>query len=135
MNDLPSNAIGHSTDHEPQVQLDDIKVEYHPKSGRPDKHFRFHEYTDARSPTPIVPNQEPWKPFRTRVDFELAELMLETRMNTKQSASLLSLIYCYIKDPESFTITNVRDLQKTWDHARNLKGTGVRNTIAYRFRA
>jgi hypothetical protein len=125
MHELPSNTSGHALDPEAQVQLDDIKVEYHPKSMKPDKFFRFHEYTDVRTPTSDLPNQEPWKPFRTRLDFELADLMLDARMNAKQSASLLSLIHRCIKDPESFTISNVTDLQNAWNHARNLKGTGV----------
>lgn len=125
MNESLSNTGRHAVDPEAQVQLDDIKVEYHPKSRKPDKFFRFHEYTDVRTPTPVVPNQVPWKPFRTRIDFELAELMLDARMNTKQSASLLSLIHRCVKDPESFTIKNTNDLKDTWNHARNLKGTGV----------
>ena len=128
MNELP-NIGSQVIDPEAQVQLDDIKIEYHPKSRKPKKYFRFHEYTDAPTPTPIVPDQEPWKPFRTRLDFEVAELMLDARMNTKQSASLLSLIHRCIEDPESFTLTDVRDLQNTWNHARNLKGTGVRSVV------
>lgn len=111
----------------PVPRVDDIKVEYHPKSHKPTKIYRFHEYTD-RHTTPLVsPLSEPWKPFRSRLDFELAELMLDTRMNQKHSAKLLSLIRRAVESPESFTISGTDDLNKIWGHARTTHGTGVRD--------
>lgn len=107
------------------VQLDDIKIEYHPKSGMREKVFRFHDYTDARPAPSHPPDPEPWKPFRTRLDFEIADLLLDTRMNKKQSSRLLSLIHRCIKDPQSFTLSDSDDLDKVWSHARAIKSSGV----------
>lgn len=100
-------------------QLDDIKVEYHLRSGRPTETFRFHEYTDTRPSDDIkIPvNSEPWKPFRSRLDFELAELILDTHMNKSQSTALIALIHRCISDPQSFTLSGYSDLAKVWEQA------------------
>jgi hypothetical protein len=107
------------------LQLDDIKVEYHPKSGKQEKVFRFHQYTDLCPGLSVPPDKEPWKPFHTCLDFEVAELLLDARMNKKQTSRLLSLIHRCIKDPESFTLSNSDELDKVWAHAQASKSSGV----------
>jgi hypothetical protein len=57
--------------------LDDIKVEYHPKSRKPLMTYHIHEYTGWYTSPLISPPPEPWKPFRSHLDFELEELMLD----------------------------------------------------------
>lgn len=112
-------------DFEPQI--DDIKVEFHPKAGHPPKFFRFNDYLGPRH-TPknaTVPNQEPWEPFRSRLDFEIAELMLESHLNTEQSMALLSLFRKVIASPDDFTLSSTRDLERIWTDARKSRATGV----------
>ncbi|KAF8887442.1 hypothetical protein CPB84DRAFT_1816617 [Gymnopilus junonius] len=106
-------------------QVDDIKVEFHPRSGRPTQIFSFDEFQWKRPkarPVPVQP--EPWKPFRTCLDFELAELMLDSNMNSQQSGTLLSLIRRVIEQPGNFTLLNMDDLEKVWNHARKTQATG-----------
>lgn len=107
----------------------DIKIEYHPSSKREPEIFHFEDYkpylpTDDPSNFP-PPNSEPWKPFRSRLDFELAEFMHNAHFNESQSAELISLIQKCVDDPKSFTLTGIKDLKNCWEHARELKATTV----------
>ncbi|KAG1785489.1 uncharacterized protein HD556DRAFT_1314195 [Suillus plorans] len=60
----------------PQHDIDDIKVEYHPNSGRPTKVYHFKDYGRSPGAPPAAPEADPmpWQPFRTCIDFEVAEL-------------------------------------------------------------
>ena len=100
-------------------QLDDIKIEYHPRSGRPTQLFQFNEYMNQlpESNIDIPPDPEPWTPFRSRLDFELAELILDTHMNKNQTNALIALIHQCISEPQSFTLKNESDLSKIWQNA------------------
>ncbi|KAJ3500219.1 hypothetical protein NLJ89_g9890 [Agrocybe chaxingu] len=108
--------------------LDDIKIKHHPASGKPDEYYHFDDYnpkSDIRLKQASIPvDHKPWKPFRTRLDFEIAEIILDTHMNSKQTKTLLSLIRCCIETPEGFTIRNVKDLSDTWTFAHTTKTSG-----------
>lgn len=108
--------------------IDDIKIEFHPKSGRPTKFYRFDDYVaqEGQSTGEKAADPEPWKPFRTRLDFEIAELMLDSHLNAGQSAILLSLIRKAIAQPADFTLSSTDELEKFWTAARETRGTGVR---------
>jgi hypothetical protein len=106
-----------------QPAKDDIRIEYHDKSEIPPKHLSFDEYSfnnsqEKESGRNIQPNAEPWRPFTSRLDFEVAELILETHLNKNQTNSLLSLIRRCINDPMSFSLTNSKDLTAIWEAAR-----------------
>lgn len=117
---------------EGSYQVDDIKIEFHPKSGRPTQFFNFEEFQRQRPrPKPVPGHPEPWKPFRTRLDFEIAELMLDSHMNAQQSGALLSLIRKVIDQPINFTLSSTDDLEKVWDHARKTRAAGVSWTIFF----
>ncbi|KAF8871312.1 hypothetical protein CPB84DRAFT_1903942 [Gymnopilus junonius] len=108
------------------MQIDDIKVEYHPKSHRPTKFYHLDDYAaqEGRPAEEPVTDQEPWKPFRTRLDFEIAELMLDSHLNVGQSSVLLSLIRKAIAQPADFTLSSTDELEKFWTAARETRGTG-----------
>ncbi|KAG1730408.1 uncharacterized protein EDB91DRAFT_1252672 [Suillus paluster] len=55
-----------------QFEVDDIQVRYHPNSGCPTQVYHFEDYRcgpGAPAAPPKV-DPEPWRPFRTRIDFE-----------------------------------------------------------------
>ena len=107
-------------------EKDDIRIEYHPKSKKATKTFRFEDYNShIRKDLHIPIDTEPWKPFRSRLDYEVAALIHETHMNNSQTKTLLELIHRCIKDPGSFTIDGATDLGKIWDHARSSRASGV----------
>lgn len=66
---------------------------------------------------PADANRKPWAPFRTRLDFELSELMLEAALNRQQISKLISLIHrsqAQEEEDEGITIKSVSDLEATW---------------------
>ncbi|TFK20674.1 hypothetical protein FA15DRAFT_719445, partial [Coprinopsis marcescibilis] len=105
---------------------DQIRIEYHPRSQMPPQVMTSDEYLD-RIPTSndFPPNTEPWRPFRTRLDFELASFMQDNNLNQPQKARLLTLIREAIEKPRSFTIEDSRDLENIWTAARASAGKGL----------
>lgn len=108
---------GLGTDYDDTSSLDgDIKVEYHPNSGHECKTFTFEEFqhtlTEARNTHPADP--EPWLPFKTRQDFEFAEIALGTGMSRDQINALIRLFRkCLEIGKESFTFLNYDDMHNT----------------------
>ncbi|KAG2092954.1 uncharacterized protein F5147DRAFT_747983 [Suillus discolor] len=75
-------------------ELDDIKVKYHPHSELPSTVHHFSDFSCSCSSEDQVPrNNSPWEPFRTRLDFEVAEIALEAAMTEEQTNQLLDLIH------------------------------------------
>ncbi|KAG1726527.1 uncharacterized protein EDB91DRAFT_1239637 [Suillus paluster] len=100
-----------------QPEVDDIQIWYHPNSGRPMQVHRFEDYRCGPG-APVVPptiDPEPWRPFRNRIDFEVAELAHEAALTHEQIDQLIGLIHrsrC-----ELFTLRNHKDMQDMWDAA------------------
>uniref|UniRef100_A0A8H7XUW4 Uncharacterized protein n=1 Tax=Psilocybe cubensis TaxID=181762 RepID=A0A8H7XUW4_PSICU len=93
----------------------------------PPKFIPTHQYNPnsyQTSPTPHSTSTNPWHPFRTRLDFEVAELALSSHMNRQQKQILLTLIDRIKEKPEQFTIDSVSELEKTWELARSYRSTG-----------
>jgi hypothetical protein len=61
---------------------------------------------------PIDPT--PWKPFRTRLDFEIAEFCELAMLNKEMTKTLLSLIRQCGENIKEFTITTQTELEKLW---------------------
>ncbi|KAF7967708.1 hypothetical protein HWV62_33335 [Athelia sp. TMB] len=104
-----------------ETRKDDIRTEYHPKTGCAACVAHFDEYgrEETTSSTRSI-DETPWAPFfRTRLDFELAEVMQEAALNREQISRLISLIHQarLHKDGEGFTITSYSDLKSSWDNA------------------
>lgn len=75
-----------------------IKIEYRPSSGKQSEVVTLEDFVRATpldSTHPIDP--EPWAPFRTRQDFEFAELALETGMSKAKVNALIKLFHKCIK--------------------------------------
>ena len=113
-------------------QNDDIKIVYHPHSGKPDEIFHLDDYNSSLPrPTNIPMEEKPWRPFRTRTDFEIAELILATHMNKDQTTNFLKLLHEIADDPKCFTIANKKDLDNTWEGARSYHASGVSAHIQF----
>ncbi|KAF9789425.1 hypothetical protein BJ322DRAFT_990294, partial [Thelephora terrestris] len=94
----------------------DIRVEYHPNSGRKHKTFTLEEFqracSDVQHTHPADP--EPWLPFNTREDFEFAEIAQQSRLSKGQINALIRLFRkCIDIGKEAFTFSNFNDMQKT----------------------
>jgi hypothetical protein len=112
---------------------DDIKIINHPRSGMGTKYFAYDKYhsgprnenvshqssTPFSSTAPSAPQapttkQAPWKPFRTRLDFEIAEFMQDAHLNQMHMSKMLALLDKIAKTPTEYTILNLADVQATW---------------------
>lgn len=127
-----------------QLQLDDIKITTHPSCNRSDVILSFEDYSSYNEsdiennpqnlqdqaedrPTRINDKYPCWHPFRTRLDFEIAELMHAAQMKERLGADLISLIQQASGDNLSsdFTFSGYTDLKKVWDHAREIRTSMV----------
>lgn len=101
---------------EPAPRLDDIRTEFHPRSGRAPLTESFEIYgRKAKKAKKTVQDTEPWSPFQTRADFELAEFALDACLNARQFNTILKLV-----QNNEVTFKNDHDLKTAWAHASNL---------------
>ncbi|KAJ8074178.1 hypothetical protein PM082_012470 [Marasmius tenuissimus] len=116
-------------------EQDAFQTVYHPSSGRPTITQRFEEYgMTSQEGSPIPPGAEPWRPFRTRIDFEVAELALCSAMNAEQTTTLIRLLQCVARGFDRFTLDSHAEMQATWDLAaeRSTKFSVEKVTVPYR---
>ncbi|KAJ7713252.1 hypothetical protein B0H16DRAFT_1810756 [Mycena metata] len=100
--------------------INDIKHEFHPHSGRPLQEESLEDYlrTESLRPRPPPTEEKPYAPgFRTRLDFEVAHFAQENMLNKKATNELISLIRRCAANPEEFTIANHADMNRQWDQA------------------
>lgn len=126
--DIPDNLssisrdaplIGSESTHGPE--LDDILTEYHPITHAPFHCQHFHEYGQTEAEQPLPPHSEqPWQPFRSRIDFEFAAFALEASLNKKQTDTLISLVQRAVKGEEEFTLSNHAEMQNIWKNASDI---------------
>ena len=92
----------------------DIRIEYHPSSGREPKTLAFGDFIGAAAATgstlPVDP--DPWVPFRTQHDFEFAELVLDAGMSKDQVNAMIGLIHRCTNGKGSFTLTSYDEMHK-----------------------
>ncbi|KAJ7248079.1 hypothetical protein C8J57DRAFT_1438022 [Mycena rebaudengoi] len=100
-------------------KIDDIKREFHPHSQRKATLQSLQDYRTSESSACRGPptNQQPWLPFRTRLDFEVSEFAQEAMLNQNQVNTLVSLIRRCAAYIDGFTLTNHADMNKQWDLA------------------
>jgi len=111
-----------------EFQLDDIKVEHHPNSGIPMQVHAFSDFqrcpVQASSWSAPEPDPEPWRPFKSRLEFDIAEIALEGAFNNAQTDCLLDICRCCAWHSEKFTFQNHKDVRAKWDVASQ-RITGV----------
>ena len=100
-----------------EPSIDDIRIEYHPHSGRPAEILPLKEYQECRLKTeiPKLNTQQPWKPFQTRAEFEFAEVTLKAGLTKNQADTLISLMKHCIKGEESFKIDSHAHICEIWN--------------------
>ncbi|KAG2336213.1 hypothetical protein BDR05DRAFT_1006072 [Suillus weaverae] len=109
---------GVSDDAPPAPQLDDIKVEYHPHSRIPSTIHPFSEFTRHHPTEDTIPrNASPWEPFRTRLDFEVAEIALAAMMTKDQTNRLFELVRRAASAKEDFTLQSHDEVRTLWKMA------------------
>lgn len=98
--------------------MDDIKCKYHPSSQRPASIDRFHEYGhNLKARVDYIIDDEPWRPFRTRRDFEFASIAITESLNEKTVDVLLELAYGAVgRDPNRgvLTLQSYKEMMNIW---------------------
>ncbi|KII83174.1 hypothetical protein PLICRDRAFT_58549 [Plicaturopsis crispa FD-325 SS-3] len=110
---------------------DDIRVEYHPSSGRPTETFSFNEYGHTRRKRAKLADsaRKPWRPFQSREDFEFAEIALDASLNQRQTDALIKFVHHCVKSPGAFNISSHAELMQKWDQASKLLTNFNKTTI------
>ncbi|KAJ7663496.1 hypothetical protein B0H17DRAFT_864735, partial [Mycena rosella] len=108
----------------------EIKRVFHPHSQRPPLFQSFPEYTASNISNHMPPvNSAPWKPFRTRLDFEVTEFCELAMLNTKMTETLITLIRHCGANIKNFTLVNHAEVGKLWDLASHKFTEFVEDTI------
>jgi hypothetical protein len=82
-----------------ELEMDYIKVVHHPNADIAEQIFRFDDYCgpesfrtdesiDGKYYGSLDDLERPWRPFRTKLNFEVADVMLDTHMNTQQTEQI-----------------------------------------------
>jgi hypothetical protein len=66
------------------------------------------------------PIKEPWRPFRSREDFDFADIVHDAAMNQSQVDNLIDLFHRCQQDPAKITFKNHQDLRQSWEDASKL---------------
>ncbi|KAG1888602.1 hypothetical protein F4604DRAFT_1877195 [Suillus subluteus] len=72
-----------------------------------------HHPTPSTSSTPH--DKQPWAPFKSQLEFEIAELALEACLNNKQTDRLIKFCNWCASRQEKFTFQNHKDIRNMWD--------------------
>ena len=65
-------------------------------------------------------DKEPWRPFRSREDFEFAEIAHSASLSKKQVDNLVKLIKRCEKNPGALMFEGVQDVVRSWEDASRL---------------
>jgi hypothetical protein len=103
------------------IRFDDIRTEFHPASGKEPVVAHFEDYGHTKEFTYTdPPNLRPWAPFQSRLDFEIAELILLAALNKEQTTKLISLLKRVAEGDEEFTLESHADIKKKWEGASDI---------------
>ena len=120
MDSLTSGLTGLSAQ---TLNAGDIVIEYHPHSERDTRILSPEEFkaslSDDSEPAK-PPDDEPWRPFHSREDFEFAELVRDAALNRTQIDRLIKLVQHYQDTPGSFAFRGYDDLKTSLENASKL---------------
>ena len=96
----------------------EFKTEYHPCSSWPPQFHTYDEFgiNGGGEPVPLSDDQ-PWRPFKSRGDFEFAEIALEAGLNEHHINALLKLFSSVSDGSTQVTMKSQSDLHQAWDTA------------------
>ncbi|KAH9828718.1 uncharacterized protein C8Q71DRAFT_719105 [Rhodofomes roseus] len=69
---------------------------------------------------PPQPSEDPWRPYRTRSDFEFSDIALDACLNEQQTEALIKLINHVVSGQDQFTISSYSELRKVRQSASAL---------------
>ncbi|KAJ6553880.1 hypothetical protein B0H10DRAFT_1848583, partial [Mycena sp. CBHHK59/15] len=114
----------------------EIKCVFHPHSQCPTIFQSFPDYLATNvSQERVIPRDEaPWKPFQTRLDFEVAEFCELAMLNTEMTEILIALIQRCGHNIQNFTLTSHAELNKLWALASHKCTEFVEDSITVQYK-
>ena len=106
----PVASASTSTSAPPEPRLDDIRTEFHPRSGKATVTSHFEDYGhQIKDCMWVVVNDELWHPFRNRLDFDITNFSLRNALNKEETNALLSLLK-RAREDEAVTLSSHADM-------------------------
>lgn len=105
------------------LKAGDMIIEYHPHSEKATRVVSTDEFKASlndHSEQAAPPEDEPWRPFQSREDFEFADIVHDAALNEKQTKRLINLIQRCQGAPGSFTFRKHKDLKNSLEDASKL---------------
>lgn len=101
----------------------EIVIEYHPHSKRGTRVVSAEEFKQSlknNSEPTGPPDNEPWRPFRSREDFKFADFVHDAALNRPQIERLIDLIQRCQNTPGSLTFNKYNDLKESLESASRI---------------
>ena len=106
------------------LKAGDIVIEYHPHSKRDTRVVSAEEFkrslNNTNSEPTEPPDDEPWRPFRSREDFKFADFVHDASLNRPQIERLIKLIQHCQDAPGSLTFNKYNDLKESLENASKI---------------
>ena len=95
----------------------------HPHSGITTTVESWHDYKanlqkNERAYIPV--DNEPWRPFASRIDFEFAEFTANAHLSRPQVDDLLKIVHRIASGGSGFTLQSYTDLDNVWEKASHI---------------
>lgn len=111
-----SQSLSDGSNTPPQLEEGEIWVEYHPLSGKKPKVIRpaeIHDHPVTLPTEPHDPRTPAWYPFRTRLDFEQAELFIRFGCTDSYMDDQLKLIKSGSSSGHQITLKSSKEVHET----------------------
>jgi len=96
--------------------IGDIKIEHHPDTKRDPDIIPLKMYQARQKlKKPQLNTKKPWKPFRSRSEFEFAEVALRAGLTKNQVNALIQVMQRCIHGEDSFAIRDNDHLHAIWN--------------------
>lgn len=121
MHPLPQNrllSVGAAA-----LPADTVRITYPPNLKRKPEYISQDEYLsrhEAKVKKARVLAEEPWHPFKTRSDFDFAELVFKAHLSRDQISALLGVVQRCIGGNDRLTFGDFHDVQASWNEAQHL---------------
>ncbi|KAJ6631086.1 hypothetical protein B0H10DRAFT_1773471 [Mycena sp. CBHHK59/15] len=113
----------------------DIKRIFHPYSRRSLVFQSFDAYVTSNVAERAVPSDpQPWRPFRSQLDFEVAEFCENNLLNRDSTGNLICLIRRCMLNPDDFTLKSQRELDELWELASYKCTVFEKGTITIKYK-